>query len=645
MTLLRLRIHFSSPLPSETPLRWMVSGFLQDVAVAGTVAALLLALAGRILPDGAIAPLFSAFAIAFVSAEIVWSEILIFFGQVPRLAVLREGMNATFLRGAAQGPGLWLALIAVLLFSLALLLAARLARIRLHGWSSALRLFGVAAVALAATFIPFGAHRPETARHPFLSLEKMWAEKEPMSASASFLPPAPPDPLAVRALAAERPGQEYFDNRFPLARRPAARLPASRLPPGIRPNFVLILMEGVRAEEVGAFGGNPPGLTPNLDALARRGTVVERAYSPGMHTPDAELAFWYGVIPNPYAHLMTTAPRTRLTGLPEILRAAGWRSFLWIHNGDQTFYRRDQFYLPRGFRMVDGRDFPASDARTNWGYSDRALARRAVKALDTAAEPFAAMVLTVSNHHPFQVPADGGPLFPGLRREFQPYTVRMLQTVHYTDEAVGDFFRLARARPWFARTVFVIAGDHGLTVVPYEKPAPNLSGWTELRHHVPLLFFSPMLAPGRVSRLASQVDVPETLLSLAGIGFPRAGMGEDLLAAGRPGSERRLVTWSSEGSLVTVLDERRIYHAVVSNEFLSGTGPLRLTDEMLFDPGADPARKNNLLAAEPESAAACRAEARLYLEVYPWVLLSDRSGVAPDLSPGRGVPSPKASGP
>ncbi len=397
-------------------------------------------------------------------------------------------------------------------------------------------------------------------------------------------------------------------------------------------------MEGIRAEEVGAYGGHPPGLTPNLDRLAREGVVVERAYSAGMHTPDAELALWYGILPDPQAPLMTSSPGTRLTGLPEILRAAGWRSFLWIHNGDQTFYRRDRFYLPRGFRMVDGRDFPSSDPRTNWGYSDRALARRAVKALDSTIEPFAAMVLTVSNHHPFQVPADATSRLTGLTGDPHSQTVRMLHTVHYTDEAIGDFFRLAARRPWFRRTVFVIGGDHGLSFLPFGKARVTLSALTELRHRVPLILFSPMLEPGRVSATASQADVPETLLALAGIASPRSGLGRDLLDPEQTDPGRRVVTWSSEGSLVSVIDDRRTYHASVAGD-APGRRDVRLREEMLFDPSGDPERKRNLLQSEPRAAAGDRDIARVYLDVYPWLLLSGRSGLPQDLISGPATPS------
>jgi phosphoglycerol transferase MdoB-like AlkP superfamily enzyme len=328
-----------------------------------------------------------------------------------------------------------------------------------------------------------------------------------------------------------------------------------------------------------------------------------------------------------------------LTGLPEILRASGWRSLLWIHNGDQTFYHRDRFYRPRGFQMIDGRDFPRDDPRTGWGYSDRALARRAIKALDRAPEPFAAQVLTVTNHHPFQVPSDAQSRFPllaGSRRGFLSFlgldnpmglqTAPMLQTIHYTDEAVGDFFRLAASRPWFSRTVFVVTGDHGISIVPYRRQIHTLIGLTELRHRVPLILYSPLLPPGRVPGPASHVDVPETLLALAGVELPRPGVGRDLLDVEQYDPHRPVLLWSASGRLVTLVDAARLYQASLRIE-PSSDERIRLSGEVLVDPAIDPDGEHNLLSAEPEATARYRRLARVYAEVYPWLIFSGRSGL------------------
>ena len=374
----------------------------------------------------------------------------------------------------------------------------------------------------------------------------------------------------------------------------------------MKPNIVFLVLEGVRAAELGAWGGLP-GLSPHLDDLAHRGFRAARAYSPGTHTPEGELALWYGLLASPRRLILTDTPGAPGDGLPEILRRAGWRSFLWIFGGDQTFYKRERFYVPRGFRMVDGRDLDSSEPLTNWGFSDKALVRAAVRAIDRLKSPFAAMVLTVSNHHPFQVPSDAVTSFappssarggfvkvPGLRELLGLHTGPMLKTIHYTDEAVGDFFALAAQRPWYARTVFIICGDHGLPVAPLDgTPSPHR--FADLRHHVPLIVFSPMLEGGAtLDDPASLADVPATLLGL--LGLPGgAGDGRDLFAP----SDAPAIAWDDEGRTVTAATRDFVYHATLEPD---DEGSLSATEESLFSP-ADAAGAEDLAPREPKALA------------------------------------------
>jgi arylsulfatase A-like enzyme len=641
MLAVRLHLHARSPLPSEQPVLWLAAGFLEDVAITSLVAAFYLVLAKVTHAERWTRILFGAFTLLLLSAELVWSEVLIFFGQPPSREQILAGMNLTFARGTASGFMLVRLALLPFLFAVLLYLLAKRARHARRAWSSLPRLLLVSSVAgAAAIFLPISVHRRETAQDPVVAQVGIWSHHRAESAGVPLVPTPRLDPIAIRGLAPNIPPRDYLEADFPLAHRPPVRgASAPKLPPGLRPNFVFLVLESVRAEEVGAYGADPPGVTPNLDRLAREGVLVERAYSGGLHTPNAGSALWYGVYPNPYGSITVEYPQTRLTGLPEILRASGWRSLLWIHNGDQTFYHRDRFYRPRGFQMIDGRDFPRDDPRTGWGYSDRALARRAILALDRASEPFAAQVLTVTNHHPFQVPSDAQSRFPlaaDTRRGFLSFlgldnpmglqTAPMIQTIHYTDEAVGDFFHLAASRPWFSRTVFVITGDHGISIVPYGRQIRTLTGLTELRHRVPLIFYSPLLAPARVPGPASHVDVPETLLAVAGIEMPRAGIGRDLLDVEHYDPHRPVLLWSAAGRLVTLVDAARLYQTSLRIE-TSSDAPIRLSEEVLIDPASDPDGEHNLLSTEPEAAARYRRLACVYAEVYPWIIFTNRSGL------------------
>ncbi len=590
LALLRLRLHLATPLPSARPFAWLLTGTAGDLAVLAAGAGLAL-LAARQAPRAAAAA-YAALAAAFVLATATWFETVAFFGHAPRRTDLAVGMDASFLARSSDHGGLVRLALCGFGALLALGLAAQRAR-RARGSLGARSAFLLAAPGALLAWAPLPVPLRATARNPLVALALA-----PRSAHAGgerapgFRPLVGPAPVA-RATPPAR------------AVRPAD---APRVPAGVRPNVVFLVLEGVRAAELGAWGGLP-GLSPSLDDLARRGTRAARAYSTGTHTPEGELALWYGLDASPRHLVVTDDPAGPGEGLPEVLRRAGWRSFLWVHDGDQTFYRRDRFYTPRGVRLIDGRDFDPGEPRTNWGFSDKALARVAVRAFDRLAEPFAAMVLTVSNHHPFQVPSDAATSFeppepprgafasvPGLPELLGLHTGRMLKTIHYTDEAVGDFFRLAAARPWYARTVFVICGDHGLPVAPYDgTPTPHR--FADLRHHVPLIFFSPLLpAAGTLEAPASLADVPATLLGLFGISGA-AGDGHDLFAP----SDAPAIAWDDEGRTATAVSPRFTYHAVLE----AGPAGFVATKETLFAAG-DRDGAEDLADRDPAALAALR---------------------------------------
>ena len=106
--------------------------------------------------------------------------------------------------------------------------------------------------------------------------------------------------------------------------------------------------------------------------------------------------------------------------------------------------------------------------------------------------------------------------------------------MQYTDWAIGDFLRRARASDWYANTVFVVVADH----------CASSAGRTDLPvsdFRIPLLVHAPgRVAPGRVDTLASQLDVAPTLLALLRFEYASRFFGRDILATPR-GTERALI--------------------------------------------------------------------------------------------------------
>ena len=609
--LIRARILFLAPFVSESRALWFAVGLAEDVAFAGAlvlIASLLRGVVGRAFAMLA--------AIAALLLHFGLSELVIAFGHPFRAEDLQAGLHPVVLSGSVTVSVVIALVLIVSVFAISFALMLR--RIR------RVSIVAVVAATLVAFAFSFVDRNALSTEHPLFTIVRV-AQEKPISQFKGevAIPAARLDPRTLRELSAV-PRSLFYDDAYPLAHRSESSV---RAPLQNKPNIVFLLLEGVRATEISALGGEPRGVTPNLDRLVQSGTAFANAYSVGGYTPEGELGLWYGLLASPHELVMRTRPDVVLHGLPELLRGAGWRSLFWIHNSDQTLYSSGQFYKPRGFHVIDGRDFAPDEPRTSWGFSDRALMRKAIATLGAADAPFAAMVITISNHHPFALPSDAR---TKLRIEARPgrvvhdggpwwesRTMAMLETVHYTDEAIGDFFAMARAQPWFANTIFVIAGDHGVAVAPYGRSA-TLHEAIELRHHVPIIIWSPLLPPSTVRRDAvSQADVMPSLLALLGINTPRAGTGIDVASP----HEHPVLSWAFEARVVTVREGKWTYHAWVKPRSID------IEREMLVDTLADPRGEHDAIGDQPHIGQHLRRLAAIWLDGYAPLIRSGHSGL------------------
>src|SRR5215471_21707509 len=74
-------------------------------------------------------------------------------------------------------------------------------------------------------------------------------------------------------MSSDRPTRRHL-----LGALPAAGLAAQTRGTPARPNILLVISDQFRWDCIGAAGLNPMNLTPNLDAMARRGTFFRNAF-------------------------------------------------------------------------------------------------------------------------------------------------------------------------------------------------------------------------------------------------------------------------------------------------------------------------------------------------------------------------------
>lgn len=281
-------------------------------------------------------------------------------------------------------------------------------------------------------------------------------------------------------------------------------------------NLVIFLQESLGAEYVGALGGMP--LTPNLDKLSQEGILFTNLYCTGTRSVRGIEAVSTGFLPSPSESVVKLSNSQHgFFTLAELLRQEGYATS-FIYGGMANFDNMGSFFSGNGFKDII--DETVMDADNNqyalkgtWGYSDEDLVVKANEYFKSQGDkPFFSLMFSSSNHEPFEFPEGRIELYE------QPQG-----TVHnamkYADYAIGKFFELAKQEEYFKNTVFVVIADHntrtyGQHLVPINK------------FHIPAVILAPNAKAGmQYGKLASQIDIPPTLLSMMGIEveIPMAG--------------------------------------------------------------------------------------------------------------------------
>lgn len=286
----------------------------------------------------------------------------------------------------------------------------------------------------------------------------------------------------------------------------------------VRPlNIVMIVEESLGAQFVGNLGGI--GVTPCLDKLAQQGWNFTRAYATGTRSVRGLEAVVSGFPPtlSDAALRLSGAQRDFFT-LAQLLRRQGYRS-RFIYGGEAHFDNMKSFFLGNGFdELHDIHAFENPAFVGTWGASDEDMFNKLDTLLeDTHGQPTFTLAFSVSNHSPWEYPAG--------RTEPDGAPASVENTVRYADWALGRYFERARASRYWDDTVFLVVADHDSRVF-----GANL---VPLKHfHIPALILGADIAPRQDTRIISQIDLPVTLLALAGVRTEHPMIGHNLTGPG-----------------------------------------------------------------------------------------------------------------
>jgi arylsulfatase A-like enzyme/Flp pilus assembly protein TadD len=310
-----------------------------------------------------------------------------------------------------------------------------------------------------------------------------------------------------------------------------AAAPASP-PPSPRRNLVLITLDTTRADHIGAWGWKN-ARTPNLDALAARGTRFVRCDTAAPVTLPSHATILTGLFP----------PRTGVRDngtfvlpnpvetLAERLAAHGYDTAAVV--SAVVLARRHG--LNQGFRLYDD-DLGAGYAAGTEVAERQAevTTAAAVEAAGKLKPPFFLWVHYYDPHEEYRPPTRFADSMTGPSRLYDG-------EIAYMDEQIGTL--LAK----LPKDVDIaVVGDHGEMLGEHGELHHGLLLYRAARR-VPLILAGPGVPAGKTSEcLVRTADIAPTLLSLAGVPVPAGLDGQGLLplpAAGK-GCERTSYTES-----------------------------------------------------------------------------------------------------
>ncbi len=415
----------------------------------------------------------------------------------------------------------------------------------------------------------------------------------------------------------------------------AALLACAPPGPARPPNVLLVTIESLRADHVGFQGGRLP-TTPELDALARESIVYENGHSVTSWTLASHASLFTGLYPS--AH-QTLEPLDRLADgyetLAEVLAKRGYQT-AGVVSGP---YLRRAHRLDQGFERWDDALAAPSHVDAHGEVTNPGMLASLERFLGEErdpARPFFLFAYFWDPHYDYLPPppydelfvrpgderADlsGYGRFPTVNAESPPGVLSYVLSqydgeIRWTDAALGLLFRALREADLWDETLVVVTADHGEEFFEHGWKGHKNNLYVE-SVHVPLVVKLPgSPAPARDARLASLVDVFPTVLEATGTPAQLELHGRSLLEPAPP--RDRAIFFELKSAWYAKARDRNEVRAQEAEWHGIRRGSLKLVGipgrrMYLFDVGADPGERTDLLGRDAKAADAARGlEARL----------------------------------
>lgn len=315
--------------------------------------------------------------------------------------------------------------------------------------------------------------------------------------------------------------------------------PPAVKPEAAAPNLVLLVLDTLRADHVGAYGAPlPAGVSPELDLLAARGVRFARTITPSPWTRPSMGALFTSRYPRTLGLYVEDgdALRDEFTTLSEALKGAGYRTLGLTANPNLNrafnFQQGFDVYVD-GWRWLEPGAGPGPERRAALPTAAQ-LFERALAVVDEAPNVPTYLwiqLMEIHEHHRPEVF-----LRPESLAQFAGHPdAAYLASVQQLSSDVAGFVEALGRRPGWEDTLFVLTSDHGEGLRSHPHVTQSSFHGRLLydsQNWVPLVFYATddaRLPRGRVVKQGVRLlDLMPTLLDYAGAQVPDGVVGLSL---------------------------------------------------------------------------------------------------------------------
>ncbi len=374
--------------------------------------------------------------------------------------------------------------------------------------------------------------------------------------------------------------------------------PAAHEVPDHPPNLLIVTIDTLRADHVGAYG-SASGATPTLDRLAEEGVLFEQTMGATPITLPSHASLFSGQHPPKHGVRHNAIYRVKQESilLAERLAEAGYHTAALV--GAVVLARETG--IDQGFQtFVDGGAAQQATTTTVQIVERSAgeVTELALDVIDELPEPFALWIHYYDPHLVWQAPEPFKSRFPD-----DPYSAE----IAYVDHSLTRVLDAIDAQQRLERTLLVLTSDHGESLGEHGEPSHSYTVY-DAALHVPLIIAGPGLPKGqRISNVVGLVDVAPTLLELLGLpeladadGVSLAPMIRGESDTGPAGAYSETLATQLDYGLPPLFSWRTSTH-----RFVEAPTP------ELYDSQEDPRELDNLLPSTPLSEVVGEARASI----------------------------------